>query len=105
MQAFTDLALNGNFSDGPAGPPASLFAGQVSRVCTFVPEPGFNAYAAFMPTHPASVYSAPAVIYTAAVGVNPYDITFGPIGVQASHGNIAVPALDLPPQVGTSSFA
>jgi hypothetical protein len=105
MQAFTDVSLNGNFSDGPPGPPAALFATQVSRVCTFVPEPGWNPYSAFNPTHPASVYSAPAVIYTAAVGVNPYDTTFGPIGVGAQHGNIAVPALVIAPQVGTSSFA
>lgn len=105
MQAFTDISLNGNFSAGPAGPPASLFVSQITRVCTFIPEPGFNPYAAFNPINPASVYAAPAVIYTAAVGVNPYDITFGPIGVGASHGNINVPALNLPPQVGTSSFA
>jgi hypothetical protein len=106
MQAGTDISLNGNFSGGDIyGAPASRFLKQVSFVCGFVPEPGFNPYAAFMPTHPASVYSAPAVIGTAAVGKSPWDAIYGPIGVGASHGNINVPALVLAPQVGTSSFA
>lgn len=106
MQAFTDVSLNSNFSSGEIyGPPASIFARQVSFVCRFVPEPGFNPYASFHPTNMPSVYSSPAIIPTAAVGVNPFDMVYGPIGVGASHGNIAVPALVLAPQVGSSSFA
>jgi hypothetical protein len=106
MQAGLDASLNSNFSgSNVAGPPAQLFAPVVSRVCTLVLEGGWSPFNAFMPTHMASVYSAPAVIPSAAVGHNPFDAIYGSIGVGASHGNIPVPALILTPQVGTSSFA
>ncbi len=105
MQAGLDVSLNNNFSGGGIyGAPAGIFAPQVSHVTLFAPEPGWNPFAAYMPTHIASVYSAPAVIPTAAVGKNPWDTTFGPIGVGAAHGAISVPALALAPQVGSSSF-
>jgi hypothetical protein len=69
-------------------------------------EPGFGRFANLFPTHMQSVYAAPALIPTAAVYAgNPWDTQFGPIGIGAAHGNLPGPALAVPNQTGTSSFA
>ena len=104
MQAGIDVTLNNNFSATQAGVPGRMVTAQVPYIKPIL-DGDTNAYAAYHIMHPASVYAAPAVIPTAAVGANPWDTVFGPIGVGAQHGNIPAPANVVPSQAGTTSFA
>ena len=100
MIAQTDQSLNDNF--GTVGPPQLITAPYRAYLKPIL-EPLFSAFSDFYGVR-ASVYAAPALIPTAAVGMNPWDSVFGPIGAYADNPGPS-PALPLPPQVGAESFA
>lgn len=61
-------------------------------------EPGYQPYPF---SRPAVVIAAPAVIQTGAVGANPWDHQFGPVG---STFALPMAALAIPPQIGRNGF-
>lgn len=99
MQAGLDVNLNNQF--GTIGAPGLLSEGQ-PYVTEPIVEPGFNAYAGYPALHGVSVYATPALIPTAAVGVNPWDSVFGPIN-SGMAANVA--ALAANPQVSDVSMS
>jgi len=99
MIAHTDQGLNTTYS-WSLGAPAFTPSPQVPYIAPIL-EPGFSPYATFYGVR-ASVYSAPVLIPTAAVGVNPWDHVFGPIGGAAGYHD--GPALALPPQTSAQSM-
>ena len=62
-------------------------------------EPGYRPYPL---SRIVSVVAAPAVIETAAVGPNPWDIAHGPVGQPLAFG--LVRALPIPPQVSSTGY-
>ena len=97
MRAHLDENLNTQFGDVVGGAPM-IIAQRGAPILggDGVLEPEFNSYASTQ-WGKVSLYSAPRVIPTAAVGKNPWDIAYGPPTSTYSEAAPAA-ALDLSPQ-------
>lgn len=97
MRAILDTDEVNSYVEG-FGP--RMVVNQAAVPLHLILEPAYGYYYAFSAGRGVSVYAAPRLIGTAAVGVNPWDHIFGPINT----GFQNVPAQRLQPQTSPESM-